>query len=149
MSTNYTINGATLKSSKLAPLAGDNKHAVLTSVARADARYKIALSAATEGVSNDITVTATVTNQDGTAVGNVAILFTTLSVTADKGDMTDGGTGAVVKAFSPSTGANLCWMTTVAGVAQVTVTDSAAEVTLLTAQAGDACNTLVLDFAAV
>jgi hypothetical protein len=146
MSINYTINGTTVKDHPFAPLNGDNKTAVLTSVARADARYKIALSAAAEAA-NSITVTATVTTQDGTAAGSVPVYFTSLAVTADKGDLSTGGTGTLVKAVNPATGANVAWMTAASGVAKVAVANDQVESTIVTAICGDACQTLVLTFA--
>ncbi len=132
---NHKVNAVTRR---LSDRATDQTKDLYTSVARLDAFRKITLTAAADA-GNSITVTATVTDIDGTAITDECeILFTTLAVTADQGDGTDGGTGSTKKAFTPSTGENVLWMETVNGVAQIAVANTADEITLVTAQANNA-----------
>lgn len=93
----------------------------------------VTLTAAAEA-SNAIVVSGVVKNADGTAVTAAKqVMVRTLSVTADKGDITVV-TGTEKKAFAPSTGENVTWLeTTSAGLFSVSVANDAAEVTLIQA----------------
>ncbi len=131
----HKINAVTRR---LSDRATDQTKDLYTSVARLDAFRKITLSAAADA-GNSITVTATVTDIDGTAITDECdIYFTSFAVTSNKGALADGGTGSTKKANTAATGTNELWMETVNGVAQFTVANDVDEATLVQASAHNA-----------
>lgn len=109
----------------------------------------ISLSAAAEAA-NSITVSGTIKDGNGNPVTAAKqVLVRSLAVTADKGDLSDGGDGTLKKAVNPATGENVAWMeTTAAGLFQVAVANDAAEETLVQASTDGALTaTLKLTFA--
>ncbi len=148
MPQNVTVNGHSYVIPVTSECTTDAERAMVTAFLDAAAnetvdstQLQVSLVAAAENT-NVITVTGAILDFSGDPVDAAKdILITTLAVTADKGDITNGGTGTFNKVVNPSTGANLAWVTTDAtGNFVFTVTDSAAESVLITVQCPGAPN---------
>lgn len=95
---------------------------------RALESYRLSVSGSEE-VSGDIEVGVQVLDLNGNNVAGVKnIKVRTLAVTADKGDITAGAAGTLVKAVNPATGENVAWIqTSSTGAASFIVNDDVAE----------------------
>lgn len=135
MSTTYTFDGAENR-------AGDNlpsiKENLYSAVQRLETGFRrITLTPGTE-TDNVIVVAGQVTDAYGTAIAEACeVVVRSLAVTAGKGDIiVVTGTERVTE--NPAAGENVSWLvTTAAGAFSFSVTNSAAEVNLVSASTNE------------